>query len=169
MKTLLIHHDIDLLPKPNEYHLILDRAEPPREFVTSAFILALKDDRLLMSNLTSRGWDIPGGHVELGETPEDTARRELYEETGATVGPLQVLGYDKFVIRGTVPDGYRYPAPVSYQLFYWARVIALGPFMSTKEALERKLFSPEDAQDVAWVQTNPELYAAALALARSGA
>lgn len=28
-------------------------------------------------------WEIPGGHIEAGETPDAAARRELYEETGA--------------------------------------------------------------------------------------
>lgn len=28
-------------------------------------------------------WEIPAGHVEVGELPEEAARRELWEETGA--------------------------------------------------------------------------------------
>lgn len=29
-------------------------------------------------------WEIPGGHIETGESADDAARRELIEETGAT-------------------------------------------------------------------------------------
>ena len=35
-------------------------------------------------------WTMPGGGMEWSETPEQTAQRELYEETGlaATIGPV---------------------------------------------------------------------------------
>lgn len=35
---------------------------------------------------------MPGGLMELGESLEDTARREVNEETGLTVGELKLLG-----------------------------------------------------------------------------
>ncbi|WP_412679289.1 NUDIX domain-containing protein [Brevibacillus centrosporus] len=41
-------------------------------------------DRILLTNLNSRGWDLPGGHVEAGETAFDAMQMELWEETGAT-------------------------------------------------------------------------------------
>ncbi|BBN96065.1 hypothetical protein DEIGR_100480 [Deinococcus grandis] len=48
-------------------------------------------------------WDVPGGGADAGESREDTARRELREETGLSVGALRSLGV--FPHRHTYPDG----------------------------------------------------------------
>jgi 8-oxo-dGTP diphosphatase len=49
------------------------------------FVQRRSGQRRLLPNT----WDIVGGHLEPGETPEEALRREVYEETGWTV--TQVL------------------------------------------------------------------------------
>jgi len=37
-------------------------------------------------------WGLPGGLMELEESPEDTVRREILEETGLHIGALSLFG-----------------------------------------------------------------------------
>lgn len=56
----------------------------------------LHEPELYVEVLNARGWDIPGGHLETGETPEEAFARELSEESGCTllpdVGKIAILG-----------------------------------------------------------------------------
>ncbi len=163
-KILRVEQDLIWLPKPNECQLVLSFQPPPQELVGTALVLAFMGDRLLMTELVSRGWDVPGGHVEAGEQPEETARREVYEETGATLGPLHPLGYHRLRLLGPRPESYRYPYPTCYQAFYYAQTTALPDFLATTETRGRALFPPTEARTLRWVQVNVGLYEAALAL-----
>ena len=42
-----------------------------------------KGHHLLSYHDDHQSWETQGGHIEDGETPEEAARRELYEESGA--------------------------------------------------------------------------------------
>src|SRR6266516_240489 len=75
--------------------------------MVGATILVLNEQNqlLMMKRLESGNWGVPGGTMELGETTEETAKRELFEETNLQVGEMKLFG----VFSG--PElYYRYPS-----------------------------------------------------------
>lgn len=52
-------------------------------------------------------WGLPGGHIEVGESAEQAARREIREETGLVAGTLHPFGHasDPRVEIVTLPNG----------------------------------------------------------------
>ena len=59
-------------------------------------VLALSAGRVLLVKRAIEPfkgwWDIPGGFLEAGEHPADGAVREMREETGLEVEPVEILG-----------------------------------------------------------------------------
>lgn len=63
-------------------------------------ILFDKDNRVLIDNrkeeildAANGKWEVPGGKIEFGESPEDAVKRELLEETGYTVKVNGIIPY----------------------------------------------------------------------------
>jgi 8-oxo-dGTP pyrophosphatase MutT (NUDIX family) len=154
-------YNIPWLPQPNEISLILDDTLPPRHLITSALALAFHEGNFLMTNLHQRGWDIPGGHIEPGETPEQTMRREVMEEAAVELENVRLLGYQRIRLLGEVPEDYRYPQPESFQVLYTATVANVLPFTPTPEAGDRTFFSLPAALQQRWVQENRLMFDAA--------
>ncbi len=66
-------------------------AKLPRKRAIAQLLIRDPDQRVLLCQLTyKRDWDLPGGVLEVGESPRDGAVREVREELGLTLnaGPL---------------------------------------------------------------------------------
>lgn len=65
---------------------------PPKHIVSAATIVLNKQGELLLIKGPRRGWEMPGGQVEEGESLKDAAIRETKEETGIDIEVLKFCG-----------------------------------------------------------------------------
>jgi ADP-ribose pyrophosphatase YjhB (NUDIX family) len=66
--------------------------EHPRHIVAVSGLVTGDDGRVLLVKTLSRGWEPPGGQVELGEDLVTALQREIAEESGCTVDVDRLVG-----------------------------------------------------------------------------
>ncbi|WP_395657720.1 NUDIX hydrolase [Nocardioides sp.] len=117
----------------------------PRKRAISQLLARSDDDRVLLCQLTyKQDWDLPGGVVEVGESPQVAAAREVEEELGLAVPPGRLLltdwlppwsGWDDALC--LVFDGGVHPTAVLDQVVRQTREIRSVDFCTPEQVVER--------------------------------
>jgi 8-oxo-dGTP diphosphatase len=117
---------------------------PNLDKVTSVHGFCFYQNKILLVHVKGRGFNIPGGHVEPGESPEQAFHREAFEE-GCVKGQINYLGMIEVNHEENPlfdPDG-KYPL-IGYQLFYRMEITQCFPFSRRHETVTRIWVEPEE-------------------------
>jgi 8-oxo-dGTP diphosphatase len=116
--------------------------------VTSVHGYCFYKGKVLLVDIKGRGWNVPGGHVEPGETPEEAFHREAYEE-GYVKGSIHYIGAIEVSHEENPlfdPNG-KYPLK-GYQMFYRMNVEEFSDFLGENESLSRIWLEAEKVPQV---------------------
>lgn len=143
-----LRKDLQYTVKPSTCDIVISDAIAPIDMTATAFMIGFcgdNNEKVIIANNRKRGFEIPGGHVESGESIIDAAIREPREETGAEVIPETIVpvGFERIISTGVKPKNHRYSFPYGFQQFFAAKVI-LHNFVETQECKMPELFSYQD-------------------------
>jgi len=107
--------------------------DAPRHIVSAAVVATDNQGRVLLVKSPQRGWEMPGGQVELGESLEAAAAREVKEESGIDVAELAFCGVFQnlsrsivnFLFRGRCVGGDPTPSDESLEVGFFELPYAL--------------------------------------------
>ncbi len=161
-KLVKVVKDIPWHPQPGQGCLYITDELPDPAICSTAFGFVFKKNKILLTRLRDRDWDIPGGCIDAGETLEQASIREVREETSARVEIVQLIGIQELEVFGPKPDGYRWPYPISVQVMYLCRLLELHPFEENHESSERGFFDPDEARMIPTMVNHDAIYEEAL-------
>jgi 8-oxo-dGTP pyrophosphatase MutT (NUDIX family) len=109
----------------------------------TASILILNEEGkvfLMLSPKWKNMYGLPGGHIELGETSEEAARREIMEETGLKVKDIKFLKLQEVIF----PKEF-YKKKHFISLEYIAKVASSDIKLDNREGIEYVWVTPDEA------------------------
>jgi len=151
-------NNLPWLPRPSEASLYITDELPPKEQCSTAAGFVFNGENILLARLRDRDWDIPGGIIDARETPEETAIREVWEETYVRVKIVELIGVQETEVFCPKPFRYPWPYPISMQVFYLCELVELCPFKINRESTERKFFAPSEVRLVPTMENCDLLY-----------
>ena len=115
-----------------------------------AVIITKSNDKWVFCKHQDRNtYEIPGGHREPGEMIDETARRELYEETGATDYTLKRI----CVYSVTAPDNFN--GEETFGMLYFADVLSFEKELHSE--IEKIIMTDRLVNDWTYPQIQPKL------------
>ena len=120
-----------------------------------AVIIAKSADKWVFCKHRKRNtYEIPGGHREPGELIDDTARRELYEETGAVDFSLKRI----CVYSVTAPDNF--DGEETFGMLYYADIFSFEEELHSE--IEKIILSDRPVNDWTYPMIQPKIMEEAL-------
>lgn len=110
----------------------------PVHIVAVSGLIENEEGQILMIKSPDRGWEIPGGQVEAGETLTDALKREVKEETGIDIEVGDLKAVHSNITKRVQPDGV---SPIG----------SIVSFGFTGRAVSDELTTSDESLEVIWV------------------
>jgi 8-oxo-dGTP diphosphatase len=107
---------------------------PPKHIVSAAAVVVNDNNEVLLIKGPSRGWEMPGGQVEEGESLKEAAVRETKEECGLDIEVTKYCGIFQN-IEGSICNTLFLGRPVGGKLTTTAEALEVG-FFSVEQVFE---------------------------------
>ena len=92
---------------------------PPKHIVSAAAIVLNDQNEILLIKGPRRGWEMPGGQVEEGESLSDAAIRETKEESGIDIEIVKFCGIYQTLFLGRAIGGIPTTSPESLEVGFF--------------------------------------------------
>ena len=109
---------------------------PLRAF--AALVFPWCGDKVLICHIEDRGWCVPSGRVEPGESSLEAAKREAMEESGASLKEIHYMGCYRVTQR----------SEVRWIDLYTANVVSLCDLDPQFESTDRKYVKVEELPEI---------------------